>query len=175
MCSFRTSAILFGVLALVLGAWIHPYIVFLCKFSYFLPIVQPFCSNPVPIPDRPIVIPPINAIATETARLVSGLSQVEISAPTRFVTVQTIAMDIQGRVEVSDMDSMLKSQLKTHLTEFDLLLEMAIDNLIEMQTTFVSGIDNLQIYTEQTLSGISKIIDGRKPLFGFKRVGNDTF
>lgn len=109
------------------------------------------------------------------AHLVSGLSQAEISAPTRFVAVQTIVMDIQGRVEVSDIDPRLKSQLKTHLTEFDLLLENVIDDLIEMQTIFVSGIDILQIYTEQTLSGILNIMDGREPLFGLKRVGNDTF
>ena len=176
MCSFTGYVIFFGVLSALIGVWVYPYVAFICKYAYFLPIVSQFCPNiiypPVMFSQPPA---PISALATQTANLIGELSKVEIGAPARFVGIQTFVMDIQGRVGASDIQEPLKSQLKMHLTEFDLLLDTGIDNLIEMQSVFISAIDNLRICTEQTLDGVSRIKDGDKPIFGIERIGNGWF
>jgi hypothetical protein len=151
----------------------YMYTLVVCQNMCYLPMVCQFCPNPTPGPIilSNVYIPPINIVAQKTARLVDDLTNTDVSAPHRFVAIQTLLTEIQTRVDVSTIDERVKEQLKTHLPALDSLIEKEIDDLITMQITLGSCIDNIKIYTEYTLDDFSRILNGGNPRFGSERIG----
>lgn len=133
----------------------YSYVKLVCGYGSFLPMVSMYC--PVGQLDS-ISVPPINKLADQSIALGDVLMSADVNAPMRLVQGKSSLIAIRAQVMHSDIDTSIKMELTTQMTDLGKLIQEGADHLTSMLSSFGGTFDRLKIYTQYALDDLSKII-----------------